>query len=96
MTRPLPRYLKVVPPQAKRFRRPPAPPDLIRPDGTEIADIIRKAERLADVAERLFLAFCEKDEIAAQGVLQLVLMEAGGVRRIAENVRDGKPETPYR
>lgn len=89
--RTVPPYLKLVPPQGKRFKRPQEAPGPIRRDGDELATILRRAENVEAIAIRLAEAVVRKDDLVVYALTQVLMVESAAVPRTVRNVQEGFP-----
>lgn len=88
--RPLPSYLKVVPPPGKRFRRPrkPTAPVPLDRQGKSVAHIIRQTEFVNEIADKLADLARTNDPIVMKAVVDRLCIEARCAACMAANLRD--------
>ena len=91
MTRPLPSYLTVVPPAGKRFRRPRKPllvPPLAR-NGEAVTGMIKQAERVQAIVERLHKAIYADDTLVVRALSDRLEIESRFAASLARGLREG-------
>jgi hypothetical protein len=91
MTRPLPSYLAVMPSAGKRFRRPRKPAQVapLPRDGEAVAGMIRQAERVQAIVERLHKAIYADDTLVVRALSDRLEIESRFAASLARGLREG-------